>query len=581
MKILICIARFLKAIFIEAFIIFIYIFLINNYIGHVDVYINNDAIGYYDYLPSLFIRHDLIRKDIPDKNNPALYRHIDNIWGYINYHDYKVDKYACGTAVLQLPFFAYAYTTTTLNGGTNDGYQRPFQVAVFYATIFYLFLALFFLKKTLELYDIKKYVVILSQLLLVLATSVTHYANAEAGFSHVYSLFAITAFIYFMGSYFKKKNINHFIIACLFLGLILILRQLNILIILFVPFLAGSWQNLIKGINGLWVNYKKTLIGVFLIFLIFFIQCTLWYLQTGHFLLYSYRGEGFHLLNPHLIPILFSYRKGLFVYTPVTFISISGLIWLVYKRRYYWALTWLAFFIILTYVLSSWESWYYGGSYGLRAYIDYYAVFFILYAIMLDGLGRAWQLTVIMLSLMTVPLDVIQTYQYKEGILHWADMDRVKYWKVFLKTDKRFACVVWDKKKDFDDCNLLKDISIGDIDTYKGTCHEVFAVNSHDVPDFDKVSIIQMLIDSDYERRNDSKVELSIDESGDHHNYYRREIYLIRFSEKDFNEWQTGYYNYEFTPVNDTKDMIVTLQIFSGSRDNHLKNVRIRFWSRK
>lgn len=191
----------LKSIINEILIIFIFIFLINNYIGNVDKTIKADGVGYYDYLPSLFIHHDLIRKDIPVQKDSILYDRIKSLKLYVDFGDFKVNKYACGTAVLQLPFFTYTYLTADLEGNNNDGYQKPFQKAVFYATVFYLFLSIFFLKKLLELFDIKRNTIILSQLLLVLATAVTHYTNYDAGFSHVYSLFAITAFFYFVRSY--------------------------------------------------------------------------------------------------------------------------------------------------------------------------------------------------------------------------------------------------------------------------------------------------------------------------------------------------------------------------------------------
>jgi len=148
---------------------------------------------------------------------------------------------------LQLPFFAYACLTASLEGNNKDGYQLPFHRAVFYATIFYLFFSLFFLKKLLGLYDTKRNTIIFIQLLLVFGTNVAQYANYDAGFSHIYSLFAVTAFLYYVKSYFSNKNLNDFILACLFMGLVIILRQINVLIILFVPFLAGSFISLKEG----------------------------------------------------------------------------------------------------------------------------------------------------------------------------------------------------------------------------------------------------------------------------------------------------------------------------------------------
>ena len=387
----------LKYFIAEVLIIFIFLFLINNYIGNVDKTINADGIGYYDYLPSIFIHHDILRKDNSTKENSLLYNRINTTGVYVDYNNFKVNKYPCGTALLQLPFFAYTYFTSNLSGDNNDGYQRPFQKNIFYAAIFYLFLSILFLKKILTLYNIKKHIIIFCQLTLVLATSVTHYSNYDAGFSHIYSLFAITAFIYFIKSYLHQKKIIHFFLACLFLGLIFILRQPNILIILFIPFLAGSIKELKLGFTTLFTNKKNLVIGILLFFVISSIQSILWYIQTGNFFVYSYQGESFNFLDPHFYSILFSYKKGLFIYTPILLFTILSIIWFAYKKYFYLLFTWVSFFLTVTYVLSSWWSWFYGCSYGLRAYIDYYTVFFIPFAFVLNSINVTPRILVMIL----------------------------------------------------------------------------------------------------------------------------------------------------------------------------------------
>jgi hypothetical protein len=161
------------------------------------------------------------------------------------------------------------------------------------------------------------------------------------------------------------------------------------LIIFFIPFLAGSFKNLKNGFNTLLTNKKSLIIGIVLFVAMASIQAVLWYLQTGKFIVYSYQGESFNFLDPHFYSILFSYKKGLFVYTPVLFIALLSTFWFAFKRNFFMLTTWISFFVLLTYVLSSWWSWYYGCSYGLRAYVDYYAIFFIPFALMLNQISLA------------------------------------------------------------------------------------------------------------------------------------------------------------------------------------------------
>jgi hypothetical protein len=564
----------------EVFIIFCFIFLINSYIGNVDVTINADGIGYYDYLPSIFIHHDILRKDIPLKAETSIYNRINSNGNYVNYNSFKVDKYPCGTALLQLPFFSYTLYKTSLEGNFNDGYQKPFQKAIFYAAVFYLFMSILFLKALLKLYKVNNYIIIFCQFLLVLGTSVTHYANYDSGFSHVYSLFAITAFMYFMKSYLHQHKLNHFVISCLFLGLICILRQPNMLIIFFIPFLAGSFKNLKNSFNTLLTNKKSLIIGIVLFFTMASIQAVLWYMQTGKFIVYSYQGESFNFLDPYFISILFSYKKGLFIYTPVLLIALFSAFWLAFKRNFFMFTTWMCFFVLLTYVLSSWWSWYYGCSYGLRAYVDYYAIFFIPFALMLNQINLVPRLVIMILAVATIPLNIIQTFQYKEYILHWIDMDKEKYWKVFLKTEDRYKGLMFKRNVDDNQYATVHEISISDICSPKNTNAILCKISSSKIPNFDKVDLIQVLFENDFLENSNTKLLLSINRVSDNYNYYWDSRYMIQFHENKLNVWQTGLFNFEFNPIIDSEELNISLDINTGSQNDYLKNVRMKFMSK-
>lgn len=570
----------LKSLGAEILIIVSFVIVISLSFGKVQNHINSDGLGYYDYLPSIFIYHDLIRKNDPIQENLNLYNRVISTGVYVDYNDYKVNKYTSGTALLQLPFFTCTYFLFNLEGNSNDGYQKPFQKTVLFTTIFYLFLSISLLKKVLLLYDIKKNTIIFCQIILVFATSITHYANLEAGFSHVYSLFAITAFIYFVKSFFLFKKSKHIVLAFAFLGLIFILRQSNILIVLFIPFLAGSIANIRLAFTTLLSHIRAVLLGIILFLGIVSIQLILWYLQTGDFMVYSYQGESFNFLDPYFWSILFSYQKGLFVYTPVLFIATLSLFWLAFKKHFYLFFSWVVFFVILTYVFSSWWCWSYGCSYGLRAYIDFYSIFLIPFALMLDGVKKVPRILLIALSLSTIPLNVIQTYQYKRYILHWDNMDKEKYWKVFLKTNNRYSGLVWKNNLDLNHYTSVCEIDAGDIYSPKKTNTTVFNVNSKDIPGFDKVSVIQVIFDHDFADNNDSKVVLRINKELKDSTYYYSDRFLIHFHQKKLNKWQTGLFNFDFEPITDQQQKIISIELKTGNQNECLKNVRLKFLSK-
>lgn len=561
----------------EVLILFVFLFISNQYIGIPETTINADGVGYYDYLPSTFIHHDLVRYNEPFSLNKDSYQRILPTGVYVPFSDFHVNKYPCGTAVLQLPFFFYAHYTTKLDNSPTDGYQKPFQKTVGYAAIFYLFLSLLFLKKVLVLYDIKPLIVFFCQFTLVLATPITIYASNDAGFSHVYSLFAITAFVFFTKSYFIDFKRRNLIWASLLLGLIFILRQPNLLIVLFVPFLAGSWNNLKIGISTLLRNKKNLLFALAAFLLIASIQFTLWYLQTGRFIIDSYQAESFDFTDPHLIDILFSYRKGLFVYTPILFFGIFGLVGLVFKKDYFLVFSWLFFFFILTYILSSWWSWYFGSSFGLRAYIDYFVIFFIPIALLLDSFGPVVKVFVLLISLLTIQVNCIQSYQYNQYILHYHQMDKEKYWKVFLKTEDVYKGLLWKEKINQDDYNVIYTRELGTLIAQRLTATKWSYIKSTEIPNFELVTSLKVSINNRYEEQNRTRVVIGINRAVDDSIYYWQDRALLHFHEKQFDQWQTGYYNFEFNPMIDKEAMIITFETIGSQAQDTLKNVRLEF----
>lgn len=571
---------FIKGFGAEILIVFLYILLINNYLGNTDKTMNADGVGYFDYLPSIFIHHDIARFDATPEQNPELYKRISKLAFYVDYKDFKVNKYPVGTAVLEFPFFLATYLTTPLNGTDMDGYQRPFQLAVFYAAIFYLFLTLVFFYKLLFLFKIKKHLILLLQILLVFSTGIVHYANAEAGFSHVYSLFAITTFSYFTKAFFITKRKKEFLIASAFLGLIIILRQVNVLIILFVPFLAGSFSAFKEGLAVL-KDYKTLIISVVIIIGVFSVQGVLWYLQTGDYFVYSYQGEGFNFAKPEIVNVLFSYRKGLFVYSPILFIALFGLVFLVYKRHYYLFFSWSIFFLLLTYILSSWHSWYYGYSFGQRPYIDFYVIFFVLLALFLNGINRFFRVLVLLIAFITVPVNIIQAYQYKAFIMEWIHMDEKKYWDIFLKTDDKYKGLVWKRSFVMQYLEELSHFEPGDFKIKSGENLNIFEMDTDTLVETKNLEIIQVKLKNDFVESNNSRVVLSVTNNDNNSSYYWHAVPLIHLKETSFGEYQTGFYNFQFTPIQDTVSKTIKISFSSDNQLNSIEDVEVILLRRK
>lgn len=563
----------------EAIIIFLLIFCINNYFGNKEQLLNADGKGYYDYLPSLFIYGDLPSPEKNESEQTKVSDRINKTDFYVHYKNCRVNKYPCGVAVLLSPIFTCADFCAPLIGYANDGFSLPYQKAVFYGALIYLFLALLFLRKLLELYCFKTSTIFFIQVIVVFSTPIITYVYAEPGFSHVYSFFAITAFLFYVKSFFLKTQIKHFLLACFFLGLVVILRQVNILIILMIPFVAGSFEDLKSKVVIILKNRLAIIKGLLIFFSIIFIQLYLWHYQTGEYFVYSYQGETFNFLQPHFIDILFSYRKGFFVYTPVFIFLFFGLLYYLKEGNYYLFSSGLLFFVILTYVLSSWYCWYYGMSYGLRAYIDHFSVFCIFLAAAIDKSTKPVKIVFVLLMLFTIPLNFIQTWQYDKYIFHWSEMDKRKYWEVFLETENRFRGYLWKKEYNIEKSSerIINEKNLGEVYVEKNTTYEVVVFNEADTFKLDEVKLVAISFENTFNSNNDGHVEFFIQGEESSKIYFSAGTPFIHFSEEGMDKNQVGLFVYELPTIIERERKKIFIKIVSTDQATTLKDIKIKF----
>ncbi len=395
--------------------------------------IGSDGKGYYAYLPAVFIYHDL---------NLGFFDNIENTYASKETrYDYRAsdgkghvfDKYFCGTAVVLLPFFLTAHAVSLLSGLPADGYSKMYQIAVNLAAVFYLCMGLVFLQRMLLLYNRNLSGIAFVLLCFTFGTNLFYYAVNEPAMSHVYSFFCITLFIYQFLRYSLEGRFSALYYGAFFYGLLLLIRPVNGLILFALPFVAGDYGSFKSSVRRIFSYPFQLLLLILIPLLVFSIQLFLYKAEAGAFFVDAYRLETFDWSHPQVLNILFSYKKGLFVYTPLILLSFVGLFFLFRESRFRF-FSFLLFFGLLTYVLSSWWCWYYGGSFGLRAYVEYYSLFAILLSLGLASVKNKFiSRTYRSVLVLAIFLSLLQTYQYRYYLIHWSDMNREKYWKVFLK----------------------------------------------------------------------------------------------------------------------------------------------------
>jgi hypothetical protein len=125
-------------------------------------------------------------------------------------------------------------------------------------------------------------------------------------------------------------------------------------------------------------------------------------------------------------------------------ISIIGIL-LSYKRNRKVFLPISIYMVANIYVVSSWWCWWYGGSFGLRAYVDYYGVLAIPFAISLNYIKeRKFYATCLSygIILLFIFLNQFNIKQYTNRVIHFDSMSKKAYWTCFLK----LQCPSKDKK---------------------------------------------------------------------------------------------------------------------------------------
>lgn len=388
-----------------------------------------DAKGYYAYLPATFVYHDLnfgFFDTIEKKaTNPLFY-------DYRSFSNGKfIDKYYIGTAICISPFYLTAHLFNHLFFHDKTGYGYIYIVFLTIATCFYTALGLFFLKKILTYYSDNKLHIIITLGLIIFSTNLFYYTIGEPGFSHAYSFCFFSIFIYLILNFFKNLNYKFLVWSALVLGLIILIRPVNAIIVFSIPFLSGSYRNLENGIKSILSNYKL-LISCLLLILVFpSIQFIIYKIQTGEFIVYSYGEEGFNFLKTKFISFLFSYKKGFFLYTPIAFVALLGLFNTNLLR--FQKACFLAFIVLVIYLMSSWWMWYYGGSFSSRVMVEYLPFFGITLLMLVDlTRNKIYQLMIYLTLTFLLLVNQIQTLQYRYFIIHWSEMTKEKYWNVFL-----------------------------------------------------------------------------------------------------------------------------------------------------
>jgi hypothetical protein len=400
------------------------------HIGPENQVLRADGKAYYAYLPAVFIYHD-------------------NQFGFIDYYEHKynppdayadfrnkingvyVNKYYAGVAILQLPFFLAAHLTSKILHLPADGYAPLYQQFFVLGGLVYLFIGMQLFLLYLLTLKIRPLFALLSVAIILLGTNAWHYSVYEQCMSHVYSLSMFGIFIYGISRMLSGSE-KWIVITGFVLGMIVIIRPVNLIIVALIPFVAGSPDNLRNLMVFIFRKYKYLVLAILAALIPFIIQSLLWHWQTGKYFVYSYGEEGMEWTNPKIWHILFSYRKGWFVWTPLAFAGILGLFFFI--RDWFRFFSIFIFTFLVIYVLSCWWTPDYGMGFGAREFIEFLVIPGIGLSVMLQRLnGLVLKGFVLLICFFGVYVNQVQAEQYRDHIILWDGMSKETYWRVFLQ----------------------------------------------------------------------------------------------------------------------------------------------------
>ncbi|MBN2175766.1 MAG: hypothetical protein JW731_16670 [Bacteroidales bacterium] len=418
--------------------------------------IASDVLSYYSYLPATFVYKDLSFSFTGGDFEKYKYK----FWLFETGDNKIAVMTTMGLSLLWTPFFLLAHVFAPILGFDADGYSPPYKFALLMSSLFYLVTGLYFLKLLLQKYFNPR-VTAFTLLLVVFGTNLLHYSTVEATMSHVYSFSFICIFLYFAIRWHEHPTFLNSIITGLLLGLITLIRPSNfIVVIVFLLWQVSSWKEIKMRIWYFIKSYPLVITMIISFFLVWIPQFIYWKYISGSYFFNTYGANdaGFFFDNPQIWSVLFSYRKGWIVYTPIVILAFAGFI-KVNKFVPKSLIPLLIYTLVNIYVVSSWWCWWYGGSFSQRAFVDQYGIMALGWAAAIAWSVDKKKLIKYLLAAIVVVLvffNIFQTIQYYNNAIHYMAMTKESYWSSFMKfhpTQKYYKQLVWP---DYDSAKIGK-----------------------------------------------------------------------------------------------------------------------------
>lgn len=395
--------------------------------------IQSDIKGYYGYLPALFIHQDLSLENTKDYDIGGELK----LWYTETDDGQRFIKFPTGMAILYSPFFAIAHTTSEWFGYPANGYSLPYRFALVMGSLVYLIIGLVFFARLMLLHFSDR-VTAITMIILYLGTNLYYYIAYDGVFTHGHTFALFSAFLYGSIQWVRHQKWKHVVLLSVSGGLMVAVRHIDLL---FLPVLlvygVRTLGDFKQRLSLFWSKKIQVLAGIGLITLMLTPQLAYHWYVSGNIFHYSYDEERFFFGAPNLFDSVLSYRNGWLVYSPIMIFSVIGLFFL--KKRAPESFVASLFSLPLYYyILASWWCWWFVG-FGNRAYINMYpllAFSLASFVVFVRERHRLLNYGFNMLVLGAIVLNFFQSWQFKEGVIHWDSETKEHYWHIFGRSHR-------------------------------------------------------------------------------------------------------------------------------------------------
>lgn len=339
--------------------------------------IRSDGVGHYLYLPAALIDHDLTLEKTVQRDFGG---HRPETAGVNRAETGRMlDKYPIGEAVLLLPFFGIAHLVTLAVGFEANGFSAIYEYATVAAGLTYMTVGLLNLAALLRR-TFSPGVIAATLVAVTFGTNLFHYGTYDTTFSHIYSFCMIVLFLRSVERWYASPRVATTVALAISAGLITLLRPTNSVVFLWAVLYGIQDSASARARVAWWREHARLIVaGAAAYGVVLLPQLLYWKFITGHWIIFSYEGEGFAFGNPQILRVLFSVRKGLFFWSPILLLAVAGL-WVLRRYRPEYMLPSVTYLLVHVYIVSSWHDWAYAGSFGHRAFVESLPVFALGYA---------------------------------------------------------------------------------------------------------------------------------------------------------------------------------------------------------